>query len=469
MRNGAEDPGTSEDSAARSHGDSEGGTRDDVVAPHSTGAAPRDRVVHAAPLVIRCGEADDADRVAEAVRRSLRAYRAGEPFPPIFPVGPETDPASASAEVAALGYPAGTALLMRTSGSTTGTGKIVAHGWDSVLASGRATAAALRGPGAWTGHLPLFHIAGFQTIVRSAVAGAPTRMIDASAESLAAWLREMADQPHRYVSLVPTQVIRALEDPALLRLLAGTTILVGGQAITPATLRAARAAGLEVVTSYGMTETAGGCVYNGRPIGDVQISLDAAGRISLRGSVVARGYLGGMDPDAFLPTTPRTHVTKDVGRLVGARESAPVAGAGGSAGVGHAPESLQVVELAGGTEPGGARLEVLGRVDDAINTRGLTVMPALIEAALAELGVPDATVVGVPDAESGEAVVAVTPGPVDGPALHRAVKARLGAGWAPARFVVRAELDPAWRDAWPLTDSGKVDRRQVAKAARKLG
>lgn len=110
------------------------------------------------------------NRVHDAVMGALRTWRSGGTPVPLFVVRPGTDRRETVAEVTSYGVPGGTALLMRTSGSTTGTGKIVAISWESLTASAQATHQALAGPGRWAADLPFEHIAGFQTVVRSALA-----------------------------------------------------------------------------------------------------------------------------------------------------------------------------------------------------------------------------------------------------------------------------------------------------------
>ncbi|MDP9806674.1 O-succinylbenzoic acid--CoA ligase [Trueperella bonasi] len=379
------------------------------------------------------------ERVDRAVREALHVHFAGERPAPLFVVPPGTDEAATREEVLALGIPEGAGVLMRTSGSTTGTGKIVALSWDSLVASVRATHDALGGPGVWAAHLPFHHIAGFQTVVRSALHSLASEnsalcAVDLDLSDALAIRSALNNHERVYLSLVPTQLLRILDDPQVLDALRQAVFLVGGAGIHAQTLERARAAGLRIHTSYGMTETCGGCVYDGEPIGDTDILLSDEGRISLRGSCIALGYLGqetGEDftisPDADSQGQPRTHHTKDAGSFTD------------------------------------GKLDILGRIDDAITTGGLTVMPSLIEAALAKTGW-DAVVVGIPHLEWGEAVVAV----VDDRAAHAQscnitvmrsfVKLALGEGWAPTYVVGLSELS----GTLPLTDSGKVNRRELS-------
>src|SRR5690606_8130710 len=96
------------------------------------------------------------------------------------------------------------------------------------------------------------------------------------------------------VSLVPTQLRRLLDDGVDVSRFA--TILVGGGPATGDLLDRARRAGARLVTSYGMSETCGGCVYDGLALDGVEVEV-VADRIRLRGPVLFSGYRGVSDPD----------------------------------------------------------------------------------------------------------------------------------------------------------------------------
>jgi o-succinylbenzoate---CoA ligase len=151
------------------------------------------------------------------------------------------------------------------------------------------------------------------------------------------------------------------------------TVLVGGGPLAPERAAEARAAGVRLVQSYGMTETCGGCVYDGRPLSGVEVAVDPDGRIRLRGPMVATGLLDPDPADAARFTPDGWFVTDDHGRF--------------------ADDGL---------------LEVLGRTDHVINTGGVKVDPTAVETLLrADPQVADVVVVGVPDPEWGERVRAV--------------------------------------------------------------
>lgn len=322
-----------------------------------------------------------------------------------------------------------TALVMPTSGST-GAPKGVLLSAGQLAASAAATEARLGGPGSWLLALPAHHIAGMQVLLRAARAGTVVVALDGERPFTAADFVQRAETlpgPRRYVSLVPTQLRRILADPEATERTAALfdAVLVGGSATPPRLLAEARAAGIRAVTTYGMTETCGGCVYDGIPLDGVSARLTAAGAIALTGPMVARGYRGQPAHPAFpgLPGAPRTFITSDTGEI----------GSGGA-------------------------LQVHGRLDDVIVTGGLNVAPAAVEAAIRELpGIADVLVVGAPSTEWGAEVVAlVVPAPGRPSWEVTALRQALAAG---------GELPAAHRphrvipvEAIPLLASGKPDR-----------
>ncbi len=331
-----------------------------------------------------------------------------------------------------------TCLAIRTSGST-GSPRRVLLGAAALRASAHRTHERLGGAGRWVLALPLDHVAGLQVLVRSIVAGTDPLLSGGSPEALAASVAAAAGTGPLYTALVPTQLHRIVRaattspdgalPPELTPLLRFDAILVGGSAASPALLEDARRLGLRVVTTYGMTETAGGCVYDGLPLDDVEVGLDD-GVIRIAGPVLASGYLveGRLSTDGFERGADGAlwFRTADLGRLRG------------------------------------GRLEVVGRHDDVIVTGGVNVAPTAVEGALSGVpGVAEVCVVGVQDAEWGQRVTAVVvPGPGPAPtlaALREAVSRTLGSASAPRALVLV--------DALPLRGPGKVDRAAVRRRA----
>ncbi len=174
-------------------------------------------------------------------------------------------------------------LVVETSGST-GEPKRVLLSRAAMRASADATHERLGGPGQWWLTLPPSYVAGLQVLFRSVRAG--TTPVD-DAASLSG--------ERRYVSLVPTQLSRMLDtDAAILK--GFDTVLIGGARLEPQLRERADNAGVRVVTTYGMSETCGGCVYDGRPLNGVKVSTSDDGRIRIGGRVLFDGYQGTTTP-----------------------------------------------------------------------------------------------------------------------------------------------------------------------------
>ena len=188
-----------------------------------------------------------------------------------------------------------TAVVVRTSGST-GASKGVELSAAALRHSARACLDRLGArPGErWLCCLPVTHVAGLQVLVRSLLNGTePVLAERADAETV-------AGSGCAHVSLVPTQLHRLLEvlgsGPA--KPLAGySSVLLGGAPAPASLLDAARAAGVPVTTTYGMTETCGGCVYDGVPLDGVRVEVrdddEAQGRIWISGPVLFSRYRPG--------------------------------------------------------------------------------------------------------------------------------------------------------------------------------
>ncbi|MFD2090119.1 o-succinylbenzoate--CoA ligase [Blastococcus deserti] len=355
-----------------------------------------------------------ADLSLDAVRAAL----AGTTPLAVLPDGPPAVVAAAR-RVLRPGEPLepGADLVVVTSGST-GSGRGVLLPAAALEASAAATHARLGGPGSWLLALPVSAIAGLQVLVRSVLTGTGPEVL-ARDEPLSEAVRRLP-AGRRYTALVPTQLRRFLdEEPAALR--AFDAVLVGGAA-TDAALRArAREEGVAVVPTYGMTETAGGCVYDGRPLDGVRVRVTDG--VELAGPTLALGYR--LDPAATEAAfADGWFRTRDAGSL----------GADG-------------------------RLTVTGRLDDVVISGGVNVAPAAVEAALREHpDVADAVVLGRPDATWGQRVVAAVV-PARGatpelPVLRAWVADRLGRAAAPRQLHLL--------DHVPLLHTGKPDRRTVA-------
>lgn len=333
-----------------------------------------------------------------------------------------------------LGLPADSdteiAAVVLTSGST-GTPKRTLLSVDALAASSVGTALALRGEGQWLLALPMNYVAGLQVLVRSLFAGTRPWAMDLSGgftpEAFTEAALELTDKM-RFTSLVPTQLSRLLTNPSaetLTVLRRFNAILLGGGPINPVLLEAARGAGLNVVTTYGMSETCGGCVYDGVPLDGVQLTI-RNGKVVLGGDVVASGYLD----NAALTTASFFEEELD-GELVRWYETG----------------DLGELDSAG-------RLRVLGRVDDVIITGGLKVSAGAVTDGLHRVpGVREAFVVPVPSAEWGQAVAAMVVGSCSLAELMARAAAVMEPHLVPKTVVFVSEL--------PLLASGKPDRTAI--------
>lgn len=325
------------------------------------------------------------------------------------------------------------ALVVQTSGST-GAAKQVLLSAAALRHSAMAGQRRLHDgdPGTWLLALPAQHIAGMNVLIRAAVAERSPVVLDIAqtftTTSFAAATDRLPTGP-AFVSLVPTQLHRLMAEPAGIEALRRfTAVLVGGAATAPELVGRARTAGVAMVTSYGMSETCGGCVYDGRPLDGVTVTLDAASRITLSGPVVADGYAGRPFEAPFHQEPGgRSFTTGDLGVLVD------------------------------------GALTVLGRADDMLISGGVNVAPQAVEHVLAAApGVAQVALTGVPDPEWGQLLVAVVVADQGEPpsleTLRSLVSTALGAAAAPKRLVLT--------DALPTRGPGKLDRTAVAALAR---
>ena len=232
----------------------------------------------------------------------------------------------------ALPLTSGDALVVATSGST-GTPKLVVHTFDGLVAHARAVHGHLAVDAdrdRWLACLPLAHLGGLGVVVRALLTGTPVDVLDGfDADRVASAPTTLGST---LVSVVPTALDRI--DPGAYR-----WVVLGGAA-DPGPRPA------NVVRTYGLTETGGGVVYDGRPIGDTEVALGDDGAVRLRGSTLARGL---RSPDGTVAP-----ITDDDGWLTTGDRG----------------------------RWDGDRLVVDGRADDLIVTGGENVWPAPVEAVL---------------------------------------------------------------------------------------
>ena len=315
------------------------------------------------------------------------------------------------------GVPAseGIVLLVHTSG-TGGDPKLAQFERSALEAAVTSSAEALGASPEhrWLCCLPLAHIGGLLVLLRGILLGAPVTVLSRFDVDAFANERGVA-----FTALVPTMLQRLLD--ADVDLSSYRAILVGGAEV-PADQRAR--AGDIVVETYGLTESCGGVIYDGRPIGDVEVRLGAGDVIELSGPTLMSSYRSDPAGSAAAFTGDRWLVTGDVGELAG-----------------------------------DGRLHVVGRTDDLIVSGGEKVWPSAVEAAVgAHPKVRQVAAAGIDDPEWGQRVVVwvVPMDPLDPPSLQdlrRSSSATLARHEVPQGLFVVHEL--------PRTPSGKLRRTSL--------
>jgi O-succinylbenzoic acid--CoA ligase len=303
--------------------------------------------------------------------------------------------------------------VMHTSG-TGGAPKLVELERSAIDAAVSSSSLALSATAAdqWLCCLPVAHVGGLLVVLRAVLLGAPVVVHDRFDA------RAVAGVDARFTSLVPTMLRRLLDARVDLRRF--RAILVGGAALSDELRERAFDAHATVVETYGLTETCGGVVYDGRPLPGTEVRTADEG-IELRGRTLMRGYR--LDPERTAAS-----FTADGWLRPGD---------------------------AGEVDADGV-LHVLGRVDDLIESGSEKVWPQEVETALAtHPRVADVAVAGAPDPEWGERVVAfvVPADPARPPTLEELrdhVSATIARFKAPRGLVLVESL--------PRTSSGKLCR-----------
>lgn len=322
-------------------------------------------------------------------------------------------PALSFADLGRSEVPAPVVLVIATSGSS-GESKEVGISAKALLSSARAANQFLGAKfgQVWSLLLPLTHVAGVNVLVRSLELG--TTPVD---------LRGATEYPKvDFTAIVPTQLFRALNgDASFLAHLQGCqAVLVGGAALPEGMAQSAKDAGIRIVTTYGMTETCGGCVYNGTPLAGVEVSTDE-GRIKIKGPTIAYSYLN--DEQAWKDSLKDGwFLTNDLG------------------------------EINQGT------LTVIGRADDIIVSGGEKISLSVVESVLSN------------KFPEGEFAAFSVPDPEWGSALHIAIvgehshstdeivsylEENLGVVAKPKGFLILSAL--------PMIGVGKVDHNALAQ------
>lgn len=320
-------------------------------------------------------------------------------------------PALSFGEVRSQASPNEIAIVIGTSGST-GLIKEVAFTRTALIASAQASNKFIgANPGdQWSLLLPVTHIAAVNVITRSMELG--TLPVD---------LRNFEGEYPKvdFTSIVPTQLFRALNsDERLLRHLQSTrAVLVGGAALAPALRAQAQTAGIKVIETYGMTETCGGCVYEGQTLDGVEFGINDRGVVKIRGSVLASAYLNSSD---LFQLVDGWFITNDLGEI------------------------------------NDGKLCILGRADDVIISGGenlsLTAVEATLSVRFPEL---ECAAFAVKDPQWGQALHVAIVGEASETDISHYLEAALGAIAKPKGIHTLESL--------PLLGIGKVDRSTLAK------
>lgn len=309
------------------------------------------------------------------------------------------------------------AVVVATSGST-GAPKGVVLSRAAIRASAEATHSRLGGVGDWALALPTHYVAGLMVLARACLGGTHAVPVRSDLRNL----QEAADtmSERRYISLVPAQLDRALHHGEMIAALTSfSAVLVGGGPTEVGLVQRARAAGVRAVTTYGMSETCGGCVYDGEPLQGVAVDLADDGRILIRSATLFAGYRLRPDLTAEAVVDGRLH-TQDRGYF------------------------------------DAGRLVVLGRTDDIVITGGHKVDLADVEQCVQRWAADHGArgvVLGIPDQVWGTTIIAVSDLPGSLADLQAVVRESLPTYALPRELI--------YLDQLPWLTSGKPDRLAI--------
>lgn len=310
------------------------------------------------------------------------------------------------------------AMVIHTSGST-GASKEVELSASALVASAQASnkyvgaATGMR----WSLLLPLTHIAGINVLVRSIELG--TSPID-----LRNYVGQYPDSD--FTAIVPTQLFRAInrDNNLLNHLKNAKAVLVGGGKLAAKLKKEATELGIKIIETYGMTETCGGCIYDGEPLENISYQIGADNRIMISGPSLASGYLGEEElwSESF---DGKWFTTSDIGSIRN------------------------------------GKVEVTGRVDDVVISGGenisLTSIESLIKKALPEIEI---AAFAIEDLEWGSAIHLAVVGHNNlEDEIRNLLSSNLGSAAKPKEF--------HFLDRIPLTPLGKVDRQSLIEMVSK--
>lgn len=386
----------------------------------------------ALPLRVVEVPAGVAGATAAGEALAARLDEGGDPFALVPATGRYVSPGYAAmirrCVQADLPVPEDTVVVATTSGST-GEPRGVLITRDNLRAAAEGAWTRIDGLAecSWVLALPVTSIAGLGVVARAHLGGTRLHVLESiggAAPFDARALLGLGTDEAFAISLVPRQLSDILDDAdATEWLRRAHTVLVGASATPAALASRARDAGIALVTTYGMTETTGGCVYDGEPLPGVGIDVAADGLIEITGRQVAAGYRDEDRDDAFSGIgAQRRFRTSDFGQWAD------------------------------------GRLTVTGRIDDIVTVQGVNVGLAAVESLVRSIaGVRDCAVVAVSDERVGHRILAYVcaddPGMV--PDIAPTVAEQLGGPARPDVILV---------ESIPMLPNGKIDRLALRAA-----
>jgi len=357
---------------------------------------------------------------SDSVRSALaEALRGGPPIAPLPDSAVERNNLLAALKPDKPVVEPDAAVVVGTSGST-GRPKAAVLSATAIRAAVAAAHDRLGGPGDWALATPPYYVAGLMVLARAILANKVVHQVRSDLSGLPATVPAMRGR--RYLAVVPAQLARALTQPQTTKALAALdAVLVGGSAVDDSLRRRAEQNKITVVASYGMTETCGGCVYDGRPLDEVTIDLEpGTNRILITSAMAFSSYRLRRDlTDQALRGS--TVLTQDRGEWTA------------------------------------GRLRVKGRLDDEVTSGGINVDLAELERVCRSwpgLSGADLAIVAVPNPHWGSTIVAVTDGHGSLQDLRRFLFQTLPGHAAPRQLI--------HLDRLPRTGSGKIDRPEIA-------
>jgi O-succinylbenzoic acid--CoA ligase len=316
-------------------------------------------------------------------------------------------PALTAALATAIGNGAPAQLIINTTGSS-GIKKRVLLSMDAIQTSAELSNSQVgAAPGdIWSLLLPINHIAGVNVLARAQKLGSKVVSVDETAN---------------YTAIVPTQLHRALfgDKKLLEHLQKCKSVLVGGSPASKTLLELASEAGISVITTYGMTETSGGCIYNNRALPGVSVMVDQSGKLMIKGPILASGYEGNQElwnenfKDGWFLTSDLGTVKDD-------------------------------------------EVQVIGRSDDVVLSGGENVSLIAIENELvANFPNVNFLATSIADSEWGQKICLLSDVEVDRSQVSQVLKEKLGKQFVPKDFLVVDQI--------PQIGIGKPDRVKASQ------